>query len=220
MNGVSAHRLISWLVLASWLGVVGCKPAPVTLQPGPRVFTPDSYPLVWNEWTREAESFSWQDLAHELHVAATFESWEFRWAYVVRYARDYSLLPAARDEMLQASLESSRQEHRFFVTLAGFSFRESNLAGKLSAWRVLLIDPSGQQTVPVLMERVRRPSATDRVYFPQVSALRETFRVTFPAVGPDGRAAIPEGSDFVVLRFTGARGRVDLRWDLTGSPSG
>lgn len=197
-----------------------CKPQTVTLQPGPRVFTPDSYPIVWSAWTREAESFSWKQLAHELYVTATFESWEFRWAYVVRYARDFSLLPVARDEMLQASLTSSRQEHRFFVTLAGFNFRESNITGKQSAWRVLLIDPQGRQTVPVLMERVRRPSAADQVYFPQVDPLRETFRVTFPAVAADGRPVIPEGSAFMLLRFTGARGRVDLRWDIAQPHSG
>lgn len=200
--------------------VAGCKPPPVTMDPGPRVFTADSYPYVWSAWTRDAESFSWKDLAHELYVTATFESWEFRWAYVVRYASDFSLLPITRDEMLQASLTSSRQEHRFFVTLAGFDFRESNLTGRQSAWRVLLVDPDGHQTVPVMMERVRRPSAVDRVYFPQVDPLRETFRLTFPAVDADGRPSIPEDSAFVTLRFTGARGRVDLRWDFAPPQGG
>jgi len=202
--------LVFWLLAAS----VGCKQYTITMEPGPRVFTPDSYDIVWSAWTREEEEFSWKDLAHELHVTATFESWEFRWAYVVRYAHDYSLLPTARDEMLQASLARSRQEHRFFVTLVGFDFRESNLVSKQSAWRVLLIDPEGRQTVPILLERVRRPSAVDRVYFPQVDPLRETFRVTFPAVDADGRPTIPDRAPFVVLRFTGARGRVDLRWEL------
>ncbi len=213
-------RIGACLMLVAALLGSGCKQYDLTLQPGPRVFTPDSYPLVWEAWTRGEESFSWKDLAHELHVTATFESWEFRWAYVVRYARDYSLLPTARDEMLQASLASSRQEHRFFVSLVGFDFRESNLVSKQSAWRVLLVDPSGNQTVPVVMERVRRPSAVDRVYFPQVDPLRETFRVTFPAVDSDGRATIPEGASFVILRFTGARGRVDLRWDLQPQQGG
>ncbi len=207
-------RTAACLIAATILLASGCKQEPLTMAPGPRVFTPESYAYVWQAWTRDEESFSWRDLAHELHVTATFESWEFRWAYVVRYARDYSLLPSARDEMLQASLASSRQEHRFLVTLAGFDFRETNLVSKQSAWRVLLIDPQGNQSVPISMERVRRPSAVDRVYFPQVDPLRETFRVTFPAVEADGRQTIPEGARFVVLRFTGARGRVDLRWDL------
>jgi hypothetical protein len=190
------------------------------MQPGARTFTPESYISVWDAWTREKESFSWKELSHEIHVAATFESWEFRWAYVVRYAYDYSLKPEARDEMLDASLASSRQEHRFFVTLSGMDFKESNLAGKTSAWRVLLIDPEGHQTVPVLMERVRRPTAVDRVYFPQVNPYRQTFRLTFPAVEANGRKTIPDGAKFIVLRFTGARGRADLRWDLHPAQGG
>lgn len=208
------------LVLSAALAAAGCKPAKLTMEPGPRTFTPASYPSVWEAWTREEESFAWKELTHEIFVSATFESWEFRWAYVIRYAHDYSLTPEARDEMLNASLTSSRQEHRFFVTLAGLDFREANLTNRSSAWRVLLIDPEGHQTDPVLLERVRRPSAVDRVYFPQVNSFRQTFRLTFPAVDADGRPAIPEGAEFVVLRFTGARGRADLRWDLRPAQGG
>mgnify|MGYP001812084025 FL=1 len=216
------RRSSGWLFLAliAALASSGCKQGPITLQPGARTFTPDSYAKVWEAWTRDRESFAWKELAHEIFVSATFESWEFRWAYVVRYAYDYSLAPEARDQMLQASLASSRQEHRFFVTLSGMDFKESNLAGKTSAWRVLLIDPEGNQTVPVLMERVRRPTAVDRVYFPQVNPYRQTFRLTFPAVDQDGRKTIPDGAEFVVLRFTGARGRADLRWKLRPSQGG
>jgi hypothetical protein len=197
-----------------------CKPPPISMEPGPRTFSPESYARVWEAWTRDKEEFSWKELAHEIFVSATFESWEFRWAYVVRYAHDYSLTPETRDEMLQASLASSRQEHRFFVTLSGMDFRESNLTGDTSAWRVLLIDPEGHQTAPMLVERVRRPTAVDRVYFPQVNPYRQTFRLTFPAVDTDGRRAIPDGAKFVVLRFTGARGRADLRWDLRPANGG
>jgi len=211
---------VLWLILAVAIAVSGCKQKQISMRPGARTFTPDSYLGVWDAWTREKESFSWKALSHEIHVSATFESWEFRWAYVVRYAYDYSLKPEARDEMLDASLASSRQEHRFFVSLSGMDFKESNLAGKTSAWRVLLIDPAGNQTVPVLMERVRRPTAVDRVYFPQVNSFRQTFRVTFPAVEADGRRTIPDGAKFVVLRFTGARGRADLRWNLQPSEGG
>ena len=207
------RRLGVTVFFVSVIAIAACKPQKVTLQPGPRTFTPDAYGRVWDAWTREKESFAWKELAHEIFVSATFESWEFRWAYVVRYAHDYSLAPEARDEMLQASLASSRQEHRFFVTLSGMDFRESNLAGRTSAWRVLLIDPQGNQTVPVFLERVRRPTAVDRVYFPQVNAFRQTFRITFPAVAAQGRRTIPDGAEFVVLRFTGARGRADLRWE-------
>jgi hypothetical protein len=208
------------LVALAALCAPACKSPPISMEPGPRTFSPASYSQVWEAWTREKEEFSWKELTHEIFVSATFESWEFRWAYVVRYAYDYSLTPETRDEMLEASLASARQEHRFFVTLSGMDFRESNLAGNTSAWRVLLIDPEGHQTSPVLVERVRRPTAVDRVYFPQVNSFRQTFRLTFPAVDTDGRQTIPPGAAFMILRFTGARGRADLRWDLRPAHTG
>ncbi len=194
--------------------VAACKPEPISLETGPRSFTSDSYEAVYKAWTRDEETFNWADLEHILYVTATFESWEFRWAYVVRYAHDYSLEPSARDEMLQASLASSRQEHSFFVSLGGFDYRESDLTGEQSAWRVLLIDPEGRQTVPVKMERIRRPTPLEKVYFPSVSPYRHAFRLSFPTVDEQGRPTIAPGADHVLLRFTGARGRVDLRWDF------
>ena len=145
------RRSLSSACVLGTMAVWGCKQPQLTLDPGPRTFTPKSYIKVWEAWTRDEESFAWKELAHEVFVSATFESWEFRWAYVVRYAHDYSLLPEARDEMLRASLASARQEHRFFVTLSGMDFKESNLVGKTSAWRVLLIDPQGNQTIPCLL---------------------------------------------------------------------
>jgi hypothetical protein len=47
-----------------------------------------------------------------------------------------------------------------------------------------------------------------------VSSYREVFRLVFPVTRDDGTAAIPPDADHVILRFTGARGRVDLRWEL------
>ena len=207
------------LLLALLVSVSACKPPPITLESGARAFTDESYDAVYKAWTRSEESFRWTDLVDVLYVTATFESWEFRWAYVIRYAHDYSLESLARDEMLQASLAKAREEHSFFVSLAGFDYRESNLTGKTNAWRVLLIDPAGNQTVPSTMERIRRPTALERVYFPSVSPYRQAFRLAFPAVDDDGRSTIPPGADHVILRFTGARGRVDLRWDFEESAS-
>jgi hypothetical protein len=208
-------RLGTAAALAMALGVAGCaSPVPVSLETGPRDYTPNDYNDVYERWTRNEQDFAWGQMQDVLRVTATFESWEFRWAYVVRYAEDHSLVPAARDEMLRASLDDAGQHHRFFVTLAGDQFRESNLAGRSSAWRVLLVAPDGSQSEPLDLERVRRPTAAQQVYFPSVSSYREVFRLVFPVTRDDGTAAIPPDADHVILRFTGARGRVDLRWEL------
>ncbi|MCA9577254.1 MAG: hypothetical protein R3B40_23470 [Polyangiales bacterium] len=216
---IPRRRRASWILgviaFALVLQAIGCAgPATVSLATGPRDYTPNDYRDVYERWTRHEQDFAWGQMRDVLRVTATFESWEFRWAYVVRYADDHSLVPAARDEMLRATLADAGEHHRFFVTLAGDHFRESNLSGRMNAWRVLLIAPDGSQSEPIDLERIRRPTAAHRVYFPSVTSYRETFRLVFPAVRDDGTPSIPAGADHVILRFTGARGRVDLRWDL------
>ena len=208
---------MSRLVLCATLLIasLGCaKTDKVSLQTGPRAFTEESYRSVYEAWTRSEQDFSWGALRDVLRVSATFESWEFRWAYTVRYAHDHSLSEQEREQMLRASLGAAQREHRFFVTLSGDDHRESNLTHKTSAWRVLLIDADGNQSVPAKITKIRRPSAADKVYFPSISPHRQTFVVTFDAVASDGKHAIPPGSEHATLRFAGPRGMVDLRWPL------
>lgn len=193
--------------------LLGCGAQAISLRPEPRSFTWRDYDEVYRAWTRDADEFDFGRLSDVLNVTGTFQSWELRWAYVVRYAHDYSLSTEARTEMLRASLADAEQHHRFFVTLSGSSYRESDLTREDSAWRVLLVDEQGAQTVPIEVDKVD-PTPADRVYFPSISPFRHAFRIVFPAFRPDGSPTIPSDARFVVLRFTGARGSVDLRWDF------
>lgn len=188
--------------------------AHVNMQTGPREFTATDYDEVYEAWTRDADGFDFGAFQDVLNVTATFESWEFRWAYVTRYASDYSLAQEARTDMLRSSLADAEAHHRFFVTLSGRNFRESDLTHERSAWRVVLLDEAGAQAVPVELERIARPGARERAYFPTISPFRQTFRITFPAVREDGTPTIPAGARYIVLRFTGPEGTVDLRWDF------
>jgi len=195
--------------------LVACAAQQISLRTGARSFTPEDYENVYTAWTRDQEDFEWARLEDVLRVSATFESWEFRWAYVVRYASDYSLAADAREAMLRATLDDARDNHRFFVTLTGNNYRESDLSSPRTAWRVLLLDSEGNQTDPVEIERIRRVGAADRTYFPSWNPHRQAFRIVFPARRDDGSPSIPEDAEHVVLRFTGAQGRVDLRWSFT-----
>lgn len=200
------------LALALLLGACGGRALP--LQASPRAFTPGDYERIYGDWTRETDDFSFGRLQDVLHVTATFESWEFRWAYVVRYAADFSLPTEERTQLLRSTLGDAEERHRFFVTLVGNRYRESDLTDERSAWRVLLVDEEGRQIRPIEVTRVRRPGAAERVYFPSVSKQRHTFRVAFPTQRRDGSPVIGRDASHVVLRFTGAEGQVDLRWDF------
>ncbi|MEM9188939.1 MAG: hypothetical protein AAGF12_07170 [Myxococcota bacterium] len=193
---------------------LGCGTPQVTMTPEARSFTPADYEGVYKDWTRGADEFAFGRFADVLHVTATFQSWEQRWAYVVRYAHDHSLRTEARADMLRATLDDAAENHRFFVTLVGNNLRESDLTSARAAWRVLMVDERGNTTVPVEIEKVDRPDAATRTYFPSVSPHRIAFRVVFPVARADGSRTIPNNAEFILLRFTGAQGTIDLRWDF------
>lgn len=205
-------RLLAGLLA---LGLVsGCGAAAITLHPESRAFTWRDYEQVYETWTRDADEFEFGRLSDVLNVTATFQSWELRWAYVIRYAHDYSLSTEARTAMLRASLDDAQAHHRFFVTLSGTQYREADLTRDDSAWRVLLVDERGAQTVPLEVQKVDATPA-EKVYFPSISPFRHAFRIVFPAYRPDGSPTIPPDAAYVLLRFTGARGTVDLRWSFS-----
>lgn len=194
------------------LSIIGCAHPKLSMRAEPRTFTENDYEDLYEAWTREEHGFSAQRLEGTLHVTATLQSPEFRWAYVVRYAHDLGLTTEERAEMLRTSLADAEERHRFFVTLTGQQFRENDLTRERSAWRVLLVDEDGRQLAPVEIERVRRPTALERAYFPSVSPFRHAFRIAFPTRRDDGRPVIGPSASSIILRFTGPLGRVDIKW--------
>jgi hypothetical protein len=207
------HRARAFVLLLALL-VAACATTTVRLEPVPRTFTPKDYSRIYKRWTRDADEFAWNRLSDVVAATATFESWEFRMAYMVRYADDHGLETAERDRLVAASLEDAKRFHRFFVTLVGPIFRESDLTGRRAAFRVLLVDDNDRGTPPASLERIHRPSPAERVYFPSVSPLRMTFRIAFPVVREDGIVTIPKDAKRIRLRFTGAGGRADLTWEV------
>ncbi len=209
-------RVLARLLLCSALGsaFAGCGSGTVSMRPEPRSFTAADYESIYEKWSREADEFEFGQLSDVLNVTATFQGWEFRWAYVVRYADDHSLGTEERAEMLRASLADARERHRFFVTMSGTRWRDTDLTSDEAAWRVMLVDEEDQQTMPLEIEKMHRPSSNIGAYYESVSVFRHAFRIVFPARRQDGSPTIPDNATFVILRFTGPLGTVDLKWEF------
>jgi hypothetical protein len=196
------------------LALPACAPPVLTMEPGSRNFTADDYEDVYGRWTSTARPFDFGRLATVLNLTGTFESREFRWAYVVRYGRDFGLTTEARNALLAESLADAAQHHRFLVTLGGSQPRDLNLTDESGAWRVLLIDDRGRQSRPIEIEHVRRPTPAEKRYFPSISTQRQVFRLVFPVLHEDGYPTLPPEARFAILRFTGSEGQVDLKWEF------
>jgi hypothetical protein len=192
----------------------GCATQRVSLAGGPREYVASDYPQVLKRWTRTESLVVLYDLDDKLTVTATFESYDFRWAYVVKYASDYRLTVEQRRELLAKALHDTEDSHEFYIALYGTNRRWTDLTKATSAWVVRLIDDLGNETAPRKIELIDKPGAIERRYFPYTSVWRQVFRVRFPRTTPDGRPTIAANARWFGLRFAGAEGNQELRWEL------
>lgn len=202
------------LALTVLLPAAGCARQSVDLQEGPREYVASDYETALRHWTRSEELTTVAEMDKVLNVTATYESWDFRWAYVVRYAEDYRLTIDQRHQLLQRSLAETRDHHAFYVALYAQRYKWADLAAKEPAWIVRLIDDEGTETAPSNIELVRKPGAIELTYFPYTTPWRMAFRLRFPKVRADGRPTIASGARWFGLRFAGAQGNQEVVWQL------
>jgi hypothetical protein len=191
---------------------VACAaPKPVSLREGPREYVAADYEAILRRWTRSERLYTLQGVDDVLSVSATFEAWDFRWAYVIRYAEDYRLTIEQRRELLTAALTDARKYHQFYIALYGNKAPESDINRPNPAWVVRLLDDKGHVTAPEEIISVKKPGVLERTYFPYTTVWRRAFRLRFPTrsaadptIDPDARQAI--------LRFSGPLGNLELHW--------
>jgi hypothetical protein len=207
----------SWLAIVMGAsGVFACSTPTVKLAEGPREYVAQDYDRVLQRWTRTTELLSMSELDNVLCVTATYESWDFRWAYAVRYAEDYRLTVEQRRSLLEGSLAESRREHEFFVALYAEKHKWGDLMRDNPAWIVRLIDDTGNEVAPREINEIRRPGAIEHTYFPYTSPWRRIFRISFPMAFGDGRTTVSPHARWFGLRFAGAQGNDQLVWQLGG----
>lgn len=201
-------------VLALALGGLACAAPKVDLRGGGRSYTPDDYGAIARRWTREERLNTVAAMDNVLTVTSTFESWDFRWAYATRYARDYGLSTEEAVNLRTRALAETTESHHFVVALFGTATEHGDLTKKEPAWVVRLVDDRGTVTEPVDLVKVKSPSPPMTIYYPFVNSWRTAYRVTFPRVRGDGSPSIGADARWFGLEFTGPQGKATLVWEL------
>jgi hypothetical protein len=200
-------------------------PKPVDLSSGTREYTPDDYGRVVNRWTRHArlqkdfDKVAPFDTA--LDVRATFEAWDWRWAFVEHYASIYKLPDADKQKMRDEQLKTAESFHEFHVAAQASRWEWTDFLNKKNVvWRVVLFDDSKREVEPNDIWPVKAPLAQEASFFPYIGGIDQPFTTLvvfrFPATldgKPDGQPTISPDTKHVTLRFTGPLGTVDLVWD-------
>ena len=208
-------RAVATAICVGLLGL-GCSTPKVRLDEGPREYVATDYEKVLKDWTRNKQFTNVNVMDNVLSVTATYESWDFRWAYVVRYAEDYRLTVDQRHSLLERSLSEAREGHQFYVSLYTQKYKWNDLNAKEPAWIVRLIDDEGTETAPSDIQIIKKPGAIELTYYPYTSPWRSAFRLTFPKVRADGRPTISSEARWFGLRFAGPQGNQEIVWEIKG----
>lgn len=211
LRRVSLSRVMLLLAVAA-MGVTSCasrRAVIVDFSEKRRAYNPGDYDAVYLRWTRH--DYVLLDADKALEVWATLKSWDFREAYVERYASDYALTAADRETLRKGQLDSLHKFYEFHVTAQSTDLKWNDLDKANTAWRVALLDAQGHElsSEPVKLQRL--PDAYERAFFPAKTAFTKTYSVRFiaPAEGSDFAGA---KSGALMLRFTSPIGRIELVW--------
>ena len=202
------------VLLVSCVLALSCATRVVSLDHRPREYVASDYSEVLKRWTREERLISANEFADFLSATATFESWDFRWAYAIKYADDFRLTVTQRRELMDRLLTETGRYHHFYVALHSPRYKWADLTAEHPAWIVRLVDSQGNETAPHDIERIKKPTAADQTYFPYSTPWRVVHRIRFPVETPSGEPTISTEARWLGLRFAGPKGHSQLEWEI------
>jgi hypothetical protein len=175
----------------------------------PRSYVSNDYGDTYERWTRH--DFASHDVEKALEVWATFKSWDFREAYVERYATTYSLSDADRTTLRNAQRDAFHKAYEFHVTAQSANYKWNDLEKSSSPWRVTLLDALGHELQPEGGVKVEKlPDAYEREFFPAKTPFSRTYSIRFVAGAGSEFVGIKSGA--ITLRFASPLGRIELSW--------
>ncbi|MBI5499401.1 MAG: hypothetical protein HY907_04105 [Deltaproteobacteria bacterium] len=208
------------LVLCGFALASSCAEAQVNFsETQTHTFQPSDYERVVERWTRDEQLYILDGLDNALTVSATFESWEYRQAYIDRYAYDFRLTDLERQELESEQRAELETAHVFVIAASSTKVEWSDLTADATPWKIRLVNDQGDVLEPFPeghaprgIEEVRRITPAQRLYFPYINDFRTVYVLRFPRTMADGTPFLRAGVEAFTLEFAGVLGRAELRW--------
>jgi hypothetical protein len=148
-----------------------------------------------------------------MEIWATFKSWDFRQAYIAKYAKVYDLADNERDTLAKSQLDTARAVYEIHLVAQSTNDRWVDFGKKDSPWRFTLLDGTGAELAPTAIKSEKLPDAYESEFFPSRTPFSHTYTVRF--VRPDGGsdAFVGPSSGRLILRIASPVGKVEVSWE-------
>jgi hypothetical protein len=211
------NRLARLLVMAVGAAHVGCaSQAPsVDFSGATKHYRADDYAGVYATWTRHAKLV--KDVGTVMEIWATFKSWDFRQAYIAKYAKAYDLHQGERETLAKSQQETARAVFEIHLVAQSTVDRWNDLDRRNSAWRITLLDGTGAELAPSSIKVEKVPEIYETEFFPNRTPFSRTYNLRFVRPDGGGDAFVGPESGRLVLRIASPMGRVEVAWDARGA---
>ncbi len=213
------RRPWAWqLACALWALSAGCatlRTPVVDFSEGTKSYRQEDYPTVFEAWTRHAKLV--QDVGTAMEIWATFESWDFRQAYVAKYAKVYDLSDDEREEIAKSQKETARAVYEIHLVAQSTNDRWNDLDRRSSPWRITLLDGTGAELAPTSIKVEKLPEIYETEFFPTRTLFSKTYTLKFVRPVGTGESFIGPQSGRIILRMDSPIGKVEVTWEAKDS---
>ncbi len=212
MTGGEVHgRRLALLALLA-LGCAPTVPRRVDFAETRRSYRAEDYTQVLRTWTRHDKVVT--DVGTVIELWGAFKSWDFRQAYIERYAAAYALNDADRSGLYASQLEAARAAYEIHVAVQTTNYKWNDLekVGDSSAWRVTLVDGAGVEVTPTSIQVQKLPELYESQFFPNKTEFSRTYLIRFNRADAENAGFAGPGSGRLILRVASPLGRAELVW--------
>ncbi len=206
------------LLLALGLSVAACaspRPVLVDFSGATKNYRTSDYPKVHKAWTRHVKLV--EDVGTVMEIWATLKSWDFRQAYIAKYAKAYDLPEAERAALAKSQHDMSVAAYEIHLIAQSTTDRWNDLERRNSAWRIALLDGNGAELSPASIKVEKLPEIYEGEFFPDRTPFSRSYTVRFvrPESGGDSFAGPDSGK--LILRMDSPVGKVEAMWEGRGA---
>jgi hypothetical protein len=202
---------LTLLATATLAACASSVPKPVDFSDATRHFRSEDYERVLRDWTRHAKTVDVsQGTVIEMWV--TYKSWEFRQAYIERYASVYSLSDAERTALSNAQKEAATQTYEFHVPVQMTNYKWNDLDKQSSPWRVSLVDATGAEIAPRRIELLKLPELYETQFFPDRTPFTMTYLVRFSRADAEAAGFGGPSTGRLTLRIASPLAKAEAVW--------
>lgn len=203
----------AWLVVcAVGTAAAGCATArapAVDFSDSTKHYRNEDYLAVHDAWTRHAKLV--QDVGTVMEVWATFKSWDFRQAYIAKYAKAYDLPEGERETLAKGQQDAARAVYEIHLVAQSTTDKWNDLERRNSPWRITLLDGTGAELSPASIKVEKFPEIYESEFFPSRTPFSKTYTVRF--LHPEGDAFVGPVSGRLTLRLDSPLGKVEAVWE-------